>query len=273
VLSVQNTRYFASCARSSHSAQRTICCGVPSANLLAALFGPAGSPALRDYCLVLEKIGRTSATGGALACGALSAHDDGCRSIREKALGAKTIRRRAKSNAFLRDDDAKNPTRDSGERGDKYRSRQATRRQSQDDRQMEGAGVHIRRENGTKNPRARLLTYEDEAVILAYRWRTRIALDDCHFRLRRLIPKLSRSMLYRCLKRRGLSRVGPTAACPPLTTAALRGPYSFEITVHEVTFLDHDDGIGLCFEILLAVEEITKGALRIMVEVCGCAVF
>src|SRR5277367_388949 len=73
---------------------------------------------------------------------------------------------------------------------------------------------------GPKNPRSSLLTYEEEAIILSYRWRTRLALDDVHFRLRRLMPKLSRSTLYRCLKRRGLSRIGPTKTCPPLTTAA-----------------------------------------------------
>jgi hypothetical protein len=111
---------------------------------------------------------------------------------------------------------------------------------------------------GPKNPRASLFTYEDEAIILVYRWRTRLALDDAHFRLRRLMPKLSRSTLYRCLKRRGLSRISSTKTCPPLTTAALRGPYSFDITAQEVTFRDPDDSIGLCFEILLAIEEITK---------------
>ena len=63
---------------------------------------------------------------------------------------------------------------------------------------------------GPKNPRSSLLTLDDEAIILAYRWRTRLALDDAHFRLKRLMPKLSRSTLYRCLKRRGLSRIGST---------------------------------------------------------------
>ena len=82
---------------------------------------------------------------------------------------------------------------------------------------------------GPKNPRSTLLTLEDEAIILASRWRTRLALDDVHLRLKRLMPNLSRSTLYRCLKRRGLSRIGPTKTCPPLTTAALRGPYIFEI--------------------------------------------
>jgi hypothetical protein len=112
---------------------------------------------------------------------------------------------------------------------------------------------------GPKNPSSRwVLSLHDEAIILAHRWRTRVALDDAHFRLKRLMPKLSRSTLYRCLKRRGLSRIGPTATCPPLTPATVRGPYSFDITVHGVTFRDPDDGIGLGFEILLAIEEITK---------------
>jgi hypothetical protein len=110
---------------------------------------------------------------------------------------------------------------------------------------------------GPKAPRSSLLTLHDEAIILAYRWRTRLALDDAHFRLKRLMPKLSRSMLYRCLKRHGLSRIGSTKTYPPLTTGALRGPYFFEITAHEVIFRD-PDGIGICFEILLAVEEVTK---------------
>jgi hypothetical protein len=117
---------------------------------------------------------------------------------------------------------------------------------------------------GPKNPRSSLLTLPDEAIILAYRWRTRLALDDAHFRLKRLMPKLSRSMLYRCLKRRGLSRIGSTKTCPPLTKAALKGPYLFEITAHEVVF--HDPDLGLIFPVLLAVEEITK---HVYAEVAG----
>ena len=111
---------------------------------------------------------------------------------------------------------------------------------------------------GPKNPRSNLLTLDDEAIILAYRWRTRLALDDAHFRLKRLMPKLSRSTLYRCLKRYGLSRIGSTKTCPPLTTAALRGPYIFEIRTHEVAFRDPDDSIGVLYSVFLAVEEITK---------------
>jgi hypothetical protein len=110
---------------------------------------------------------------------------------------------------------------------------------------------------GPKNPRSSLLTVHDEAIILAYRWRTRLALDDAHLRLKRLMPELSRSALHRCLKRHGLGRIGSTKTYPPLTPGALRGPYIFEITAHEVIFHD-PGGIGICFAILLAVEEVTK---------------
>ncbi len=99
---------------------------------------------------------------------------------------------------------------------------------------------------GPKNPSSNILTDDDEAIVLAYRWRTRLSLNDSHERLRRLMPKLSRSALYRCLKRRGLSRIGPTTASPALTPSALRGPYTFEITAHEVVF--YHDGIGIVRE-------------------------
>jgi hypothetical protein len=111
---------------------------------------------------------------------------------------------------------------------------------------------------GPKNPRSSLLTLDDEAIILAYRWRTRLALDDAHLRLKRLMPNLSRSTLYRCLKRRGLSRIGSTKTCPPLTTVAITGPYLFEITVSEVAFRDPDDSMGVLYSVFVAVEEITK---------------
>src|SRR5271166_6621154 len=106
------------------------------------------------------------------------------------------------------------------------------------------------------NPRASILTQDDEAIILAYRWRTRLPLDDCLDRLRRLMPKLSRSALYRCLRRRGLGRIGSTASSPPLTSVGLKGPYRFEITAIEIVFRYVVLGAG--FTVLLAVEEVTK---------------
>ena len=107
-----------------------------------------------------------------------------------------------------------------------------------------------------ENPRSTVLTDEDEAIILAYRWRTRLALNDCHERLRRLMPHLSRSALYRCLKRHGLSRIGLTRNARPLTNLALKGPFTFEITIDEVVLRDAvSESIRHVF---LAIEEITK---------------
>ena len=61
-------------------------------------------------------------------------------------------------------------------------------------------------------------------IILAHRWRTRLSLDDLLVRLKRLMPQLSRSALYRCLERHGLSKIGRTNVSPPLTSAILAGP-------------------------------------------------
>jgi hypothetical protein len=109
---------------------------------------------------------------------------------------------------------------------------------------------------GPKNPCSSILTLLGEAIVLAYRWRTRLSLDDSHVRLKRLLPPLNRSALYRCLKRHGLSRIGRTAKCSPLTSAALNGPYCFEITVNQVG--GPGDAFGEVFPIFLAVERVTR---------------
>jgi hypothetical protein len=109
---------------------------------------------------------------------------------------------------------------------------------------------------GPKNLRSSVLTPHDEAIILAYRWRTGLSLDDAIERLRRLMPKLSRSALYRCLKRHGLSKIGPTAKCPPLKNGVLTGAYFYEITANEVAF-PHGP-FGIAYEVFLPVEENTK---------------
>ncbi len=70
------------------------------------------------------------------------------------------------------------------------------------------------------------------------------------------MPKLSRSTLHRCLRRHGFSRIGKTAKCPPVTSAGLRGPYTFEITANEVVF--RCDVLGVVVPVFLAVEEVTK---------------
>ena len=109
---------------------------------------------------------------------------------------------------------------------------------------------------GPKNPRSKFLTLDDEVIILAYRWRTRLSLDHSLVRLRRLMPQLSRSALYRCLERHGLSKIGKTNVSLPLTSASLAGPYRFEITANYVAL----PGDVLRVPVFLAVEEVTKHA-------------
>ena len=115
-----------------------------------ALFGPSSRRAKRLLsCLGQDQANDLSRLRGRSHVSCLAQHDV-CRSIRENESGAKTKPRRAKTIAFLCDDDAKSSTRYSGEREDKQRPRQAISCQSQDNRQMESAGAHIRRENGSK---------------------------------------------------------------------------------------------------------------------------
>ena len=109
---------------------------------------------------------------------------------------------------------------------------------------------------GPKNPSSSTLTLNGEAIVLAYRWRTRLSLDDSHVRLKHFYPHLTRSALYRCWKRHGLSKIERTAICSPLTSAALKGPYCFEITVNQVG--GPGDAFGEALPVFLAVEEVTK---------------
>ncbi len=109
---------------------------------------------------------------------------------------------------------------------------------------------------GPKNPSSSTLTLNGEAIVLAYRWRTRLSLDDSHVRLKCFYPHLTRSALYRCWKRHGLSKIERTAKCSPLTSAALKGPYCFEITVNQVG--GPGDAFGKAVPVFLAVEEVTK---------------
>ena len=106
---------------------------------------------------------------------------------------------------------------------------------------------------GPKNPCSSVLTQNGEAIVLAYRWRTRLSLDDCLERLRRVMPQLSRSALHRCFERHGLGKIGRTDPRPPLTSD---GPHRFEITANEVVF--PNDILGEVVEVFLAVEEVSK---------------
>jgi transposase InsO family protein len=60
---------------------------------------------------------------------------------------------------------------------------------------------------GPRQPRSTTLTEAEEAIIVEFRRRTLLPLDDVMGCLRDTIPKLSRSALHRCLERHGISRL------------------------------------------------------------------
>ena len=56
-------------------------------------------------------------------------------------------------------------------------------------------------------PASTVLTTEQEAIAVAFRRHTLLALDDCLYALQATIPQLSRSALHRCFQRHGISRL------------------------------------------------------------------
>jgi hypothetical protein len=62
-------------------------------------------------------------------------------------------------------------------------------------------------ETGPTDARSTVLTEAEEAMIVAFRRHTLLALDDCLYALQPSIPHLTRSALHRCLQRHGISRL------------------------------------------------------------------
>src|ERR671912_219036 len=60
---------------------------------------------------------------------------------------------------------------------------------------------------GPRRPRSTVLTEAEEAVVVEFRRRTLLPLDDVLGCQREAIPSLSRSALHRCLERHGISRL------------------------------------------------------------------
>jgi transposase len=60
---------------------------------------------------------------------------------------------------------------------------------------------------GPKQPHSSVLSLEQEAIIVAFRRHSLLALDDCLYALQPTIPHLTRSSLHRCLQRHGISRL------------------------------------------------------------------
>lgn len=68
---------------------------------------------------------------------------------------------------------------------------------------------------GPKEAHSTILTAEQEAMIVAFRKLTLLALDDCLYALQPSIPCLTRSSLHRCLQRHGISRLADTTGEKP----------------------------------------------------------
>lgn len=73
-----------------------------------------------------------------------------------------------------------------------------------------------------------VLTEIEEAIVVEFRRRTLLPLDDVLGCLRETIPKLSRSALHRCLARHGISRLPGSEE-----SAAKRGRFA-ETTIGDV---------------------------------------
>ena len=69
---------------------------------------------------------------------------------------------------------------------------------------------------GPKQPRSTVLSGEEEAMCVAFRKHTLLALDDCLYALQATIPHLTRSSLHRLFQRHDISRLpGLTAEAAP----------------------------------------------------------
>lgn len=63
-----------------------------------------------------------------------------------------------------------------------------------------------------REPKSTVLSIEDEAIIVAFRRHTLLALDDCLYALQATIPHLTRSSLHRCLRRNHISHLTDSTA-------------------------------------------------------------
>jgi transposase-like protein len=105
---------------------------------------------------------------------------------------------------------------------------------------------------GPKAPRSTVLTPAEEAIVVAFRQKTLLPLDDVLGCLRDTIPNLSRSALHRCLQRHGISRL------PVEETKEQRKRFkTYEIGyVHiDSCELRHTDGKLVMF---LAIDRVSK---------------
>jgi hypothetical protein len=77
-----------------------------------------------------------------------------------------------------------------------------------DDRQMEKALFRLLSAHRAEGAEVdRVLTIEEEAIIVAFRRHTLLPLNDCLYAPQATIPHLTRSSLHRCFQRHGISQL------------------------------------------------------------------
>ena len=81
---------------------------------------------------------------------------------------------------------------------------------------MEEPGLDGESQDRSDRPKSTVLSIEDRAVVVAFRWHTLLPLDDCFFARQPAIPHLTRSSLHRCLQRHGISQLPDTDGDKPL---------------------------------------------------------
>jgi len=109
---------------------------------------------------------------------------------------------------------------------------------------------------GPKQPKSTVLTPTEEAIVVEFRRRTLLPLDDVMGCLKDTIPNLSRSALHRCLQRHGISRL------PKAETAETRKRFkAYEIGYVHIDSCEmrHADGKLVMF---LAIDRVSKVYLR-----------
>ena len=91
------------------------------------------------------------------------------------------------------------------------------------------------RPTGPREVHSSTLSVEQEAIIVAFRRRTLLPLDDCLYVLQATIPQLTRSALHRCLQRHGISRLPEVEGDKPAKKAFKAYPIGyFHIDIAEV---------------------------------------
>jgi len=114
---------------------------------------------------------------------------------------------------------------------------------------------------GPKDPRSTVLSFEDEAIAVAFRKHTLLPLDDCLYALQATIPHLTRSSLHRCYQRHGISRLPDIEGDKPAKKAFKAYPIGFfHIDIAEVQTAQ-----GKLF-LFVAIDRTSKFAFAKLVE-------